>query len=480
MSLASSAARGAAATLSGQWTRFCIQLASMAILARLLDPQDYGLVGMVMAMVGVATLLGDFGLSAASIQVQDSSHQQRSNLLWINVGAGVLLGVGVFLLAGPIAAFYGQEEVADMTRVISVVFLLNAIVAQFRAEISRNFQFLKLAMADVTAQIAGAAIGITMAILGWGYWALVYQQVAVALVTTVFTLVASRWRPALPRRGESLRPFLNFGINTTSVQLINYASSNVDSILIGRFWGSSALGFYDRAFQIFRLPLQQIAAPMTRVALPVLSKLQNHSSFEPYVVRAQIILAYGMGGAFLIAAGVADPLIRVVLGDKWAASATIFQVLAIGGVFQSLAFTYHWIFLSKGKTGLQLRYSVLTRSLMIGFIAAGVVWGPIGVAIGSSLGLAVNWAVLTWLAIPKTGVRSARLVLASLRPLLVMTIIGGLVLCANFLLPLDVAVIRLAALLAIALLLLGLAAFLSRAVRSDFHEMFDTVKRMRR
>lgn len=479
-SLASHAARGAAATLTGQWARFCIQLAAMATLARLLDPQDYGMVGMIMAIVGVATLLGDFGLSAASIQVQESTDQQRSNLFWINCAAGVVLSIGVFLLSAPIASFYGQPALADMTKVIALVFLVNAVAAQFRAEISRNFQFTRLAGADVSAQVAGAAVGITMAILDWGYWALVYQQVTVAVVTAAVTILSARWWPRLPRRGASIRPFLSFGLNTTGVQLINYASSNVDSVLIGRFWGSVALGYYDRAYQIFRLPMQQIAAPMTRVALPVLSKIQTHDSFEPYVARAQIVLAYGMGGAFFFAAGVADPLIRLVLGDQWAASTVIFQILAIGGVFQSLAFTYHWIFLAKGMTGVQLRYTIVTRTLMVGLMAVGVVWGPIGVALGSSIGLALNWSVLTWLAIPRTGVRAATLATASIRPVLVMGGIGATLLAANALLPVAIPLVRLAILGAIGVVLLGGCALLIRPVRRDLLAVWDTAKRMKK
>ncbi len=152
----------------------------------------------------------------------------------------------------------------------------------------------------------------------------------------------------------SSAPLMRFGGNALGVQLVTYVTSNVDTVLIGRFWGPLALGAYDRAYQIFRLPMQQIAAPVTRVALPVLSRVTEPADFSRYVQRAQRGLAYGMGGAYFLAAALAAPGVELVLGPGWGSTTTILRVLALGGPFQALGFVYSWVFLARALTRVQL------------------------------------------------------------------------------------------------------------------------------
>ncbi|TQL54756.1 lipopolysaccharide biosynthesis protein [Subtercola boreus] len=481
MSLAGSAARGAATTLGGQWIRFVIQIVSLAVLARLLVPGDYGIISMVTAIVGVATLLGDFGLSMASIQSQNLEDGQRSNLFWINTALGVVLGLLIFFAAVPIAAFYGRPELVDVARSLSLVFLFNALAAQFRAETSRKLRFKWLATADVAAQAIAMVLAIALAVLGAGYWALVVQQITVAFITLVVLVIAAKWLPGLPTRRVPMRSLLGFGANTMGVQLVNYLSANVDNILIGRVWGASALGFYDRAYQIFRLPLMQIAAPMSRVAFPILSRLQNDPAFDKYIQRAQLILSYVMGGVFFVAAALAEPLIEIVLGPGWNESKAIFRILAIGGVFQALGYVYYWVFLAKAMTGIQLKYAIISRSLMVVFMIVGVFWGPIGVAIGGTAGLILNWVVLTIFAIPKTGVNVRALVLTAVRPVVTYGImVGGLLPLSIFVLADDPAWLQLIVLVGAILLYWGIIVLVVKPVRADLLLIVDAAKRIRK
>ncbi|QHC67100.1 oligosaccharide flippase family protein [Rathayibacter sp. VKM Ac-2759] len=480
MTIAGDAARGAATTLGGQWLRFVLQLAALAVLARILSPEDYGVISMVLAIAGVATLLGDFGLSMASIQSSDVSDVQRSNLLWINVGLGVVLSGLVFLLAHPIAAFYGRDELVHVCQVLASVFLVNSIAAQFKAEVSRKFRFRWLAASDVAAQLVASAAAVALALAGAGYWALVAQQVLIALVTLLVLLIGARWLPGLPRKTAGMRSFLSFGANTVGVQFVNYISGNADSVLIGRVWGAGALGVYDRAYQIFRMPLQQIAAPMTRVAFPVLSKMKDDPGFERYVQRAQLVLAYVMGGVFFAAAALADPLIELALGDGWDQSKVIFRILAVGGVFQALGFVYYWVFLAKALTGLQLRYSVLSRSLMVAFMAVGVVWGPVGVAIGSTAGLILNWVVLTLFAVPKADIDVRTLAVQAIRPLALGTVVVVVSIPALALVSEWNAIAQLAVVGGFDLLVVLAIVALIRPYRADVLLLWSTVARMRR
>lgn len=480
MTIAGDAARGAATTLGGQWIRFVVQLATIAVLARILAPGDFGVLSMVMAIAGIATLLGDFGLSMASIQSQSLTAGQRSNLFWINLGSGVVLSALVYALAVPIAGFYGRPELVEVCQALSLVFLLNAAAAQFKAEVSRSLRFRWLAGADVIAQVVASGAAIVAALAGWSYFALVLQQVLLALVTLVVLAIGARWLPGLPSRSADIRSLLGFGANTMGVQFVNYISGNADSVLIGRVWGAEALGVYDRAYQIFRMPMQQIAAPMTRVAFPLLSRMQNSPEFDRYVQRAQLLLAYGMGGVFFLAAAVADPLIEIALGPGWEESKTIFRILALGGVFQSLGFVYYWVFLAKALTRMQLRYSIIARSLMVAFMGIGVTVGPVGVAIGGTAGLILNWVILSAFAAPKAGIDVPALMKQAARPLslgvgLVALSVPVSAFSAGFGPLLQLLVIA-----AVAVLYLTLALTLIRPLRRDVQTLWRTALAVRR
>ncbi len=421
-SLAGAAARGAAHTLLAQFLRFAIQFGALMILARLLTPADYGTVALVTAITGLALLLADFGLSSAAIQAREITHQQKSNLFWLNTVVGVLVSIVVFFAAYPISWFYGRPELVQVAQALSVVFLLYAVTAQFRAEASKALRFKAMAIADVSAQLLSFAAAIVAAIFGATYWALVLQQVLSAFLLLIFLWVASRWTPTWPSRNSSIRSFISFGVNNLGVQLVTYASNNIDSVLIGRFWGVEQLGLYSRAYQLYRLPLQQLAAPMTRVAFPVLSKIEDDATFQRYVRQAQLLQTYVIGGVFFAATALCSPLVEIVLGPEWDETKSLFAILAIGGVFQTLGYVYYWVFLSKALTGMQLRYTLLSRSLMIALMFAGVPWGAIGVAIGMTIGLLLNWAILTFRAMPRAGLAPRPMVVAAARPVALYTV----------------------------------------------------------
>ncbi len=373
---------------------------------------------MVIAVTGIALLLVDMGFSTATIQAQVISSQQRANVFWINLAAGLVASAILVFSAPLIAHFYGLPLLTPVVQVSAVAIVLQAITAQFSAEASRQSLFGALALADVVAQVGGAGVAIALAFGGFGVWSLVAQQLAVATLTLVVVANGVRWRPGLPRRAK-MRSLVGFGFNTLGVQAVNYASANVDSVALGRVWGPATLGYYDRAYQLFKLPVTLLLSPLTRVVLPKLSSLQSNA--EPYaraVEQLQLVIAYVAGSVFLLASVAAEPLVITALGTTWAPSAGIFSILAVGGFFQTMGYVYYWVFLSKALTGLQLRYALVTRSLMVAMILIGVHFGAYGVAVAVAAGLAVNWLVLSVGPMRRTGVSVARLMRVVLRPLL--------------------------------------------------------------
>ncbi|MGC5172932.1 lipopolysaccharide biosynthesis protein [Micromonospora sp. DT81.3] len=398
-SLGRTVGRGAVVTFGGQIVRIAIQLVGIVLLARLLSPADYGVTAMVLAIVGVGEIMRDFGLSSAAIQAKTLTAGQRANLFWINFGIGAALTGAVAALAHPIAAFYGDERLVLVTLALSTTFVLGGFVTQFRADLTRNLRFGPLAAIEIAAQAAALVIALALAALGWGYWALVAQQVLQVFFQAVALPIMGGWWPGFPRRGEEMKPLLKFGGGLVGAQILTYASRNVDSIVIGRVFGAQSLGYYNRAFQLMLLPLNQINAPSTRVALPALSRLQDQPArYAEFISFGQIVLLNIVSLVLGFSVAQATDIIAVALGPQWAPTVPLFQILAIAGFFQAAAFATYWVFLSHGLTGRFLLYTVWTRPFVIGLVILGVLWGVEGVALAYLVTTALLWPIgMLWL-----------------------------------------------------------------------------------
>lgn len=385
---------------------------------------------MVTAVIGLADLVRDFGLSSAAIQAKTLLPDERTNLFWVNVAFGAASTAVIMALAPVIEWMYGQPGLVPIVLSLAGIFLVSGANTQFRADLTRSMRYGKLALSDVVSQFAGVAVAIVLAAAGIGIWALVAQQITVAVVALSMNVIATRWIPGWPRRGVSLRKFFSYGTHLFATQTLTYFTKNVDNVVIGVFSGPVALGLYSRAYQLLMTPLNQINAPMTGVALPVLSRLQDDDDrFLHYLKQAQFVGTYVTATVFAIAAGVSGPLVLVLFGPDWAGVAPIFAVLAIGGVFRSIQQIAYWAYLAKGKTAAQLRMIAVTRPIMIAIIVAGVPWGPVGVAVGHSVGYFLFWLVSMWHVGRTTGIRSSALVRSALRPVLGVSLPAGL--CAG-------------------------------------------------
>jgi PST family polysaccharide transporter len=396
-SLGRIAAGGALVTMGGQLLKIAVQFGGVVLLARLLTPRDYGLVTMVLAIVGVGEVLRDFGLSSAAIQARHLSRAQRDNLFWINTAIGFVLAAVVFVLAGRIAAFYGEPLLRGIAQATALTFLLNGLTTQYRAHLTRELRFKRLTAAEVGGQLAGLAAAVALALAGYGYWALVMQQLVQAAMILAVMAAAARWLPGLPRRDADMRGFLRFGGNVMASQLLAWFSNNVGQILIGSRLGAAPLGLYNRAFALVAMPLTQLNAPATSVALPVLSRLQaDPARYAAFLLRGQAALMHLLIGVLAFACAQAGPLIVLTLGARWTEAVPMFQALAIGAVFQAAGYAAYWVFLSKGITASQLRYSVVSRTLVIACIVFGAQWGALGVAAGYAVGSALAWPLVLW------------------------------------------------------------------------------------
>ena len=380
--LGTTAARGTAVTLLGQWAGFLLHMSSTIVLARLLAPRDYGIVAGVLALTGLAELLKDLGLGAATIQRRKITAEQLNALFWVNAALGIVIA-GVIALAAPLVAdFYGEADTELVTVVLAVPFVFSGISVQHQALLSRTLQFRRLTVIDLESRAAGLTAAIGLAALGSGYWALVAGAVVTAIVRCLQLWWNCRWRPGRPRWAKDMRSLLTFGGWTSLFGVVNYASRNADNVLIGRYFGAAQLGFYSRAYQLLLLPIQQINGPLSRVALPTLSRLQDEPlRFCRYYQTALSGIAFVALPGIALMAVLADEIVSVLLGPRWSQAAPIFQVLAVAGAMQTLGHANGWLYQTTGRARAQALWGVASRALIIAAFVAGLPWGPYGVAV---------------------------------------------------------------------------------------------------
>lgn len=398
--LGSAAARGAAVTFGAQLVRVALQMGSIIVLARLLAPQQYGLMAMVLVFVGVGEVFRDFGLSTAAVRATTVTHAQRSNLFWINVGIGAALAVVLAAAAPLVGNLFDEPDVVGVARGVAVVLLLNGMATQYRADLVRQMRFGGLALADVGAQCVAIAAAVAAAWAGAGVWALVLQQVLQAFVLLCVLVVLGRWRPARPRRGVPMREFWHFGWNLVASQLVGYLGNNIDSLVIGWRLGPAPLGLYDRGYKLVMTPVSQVRAPSTTVALPVLTRLRDEPArFAAFVSRGQLALAYPvmLGAALLV--GTAAPVSVLLLGAGWEGVEPVVRLLATSALMQTLAYVGYWVYLTCGLTPQLLRFTLVTIAVKVALVLVGSQWGVVGVAAGFTLAHTLEWPLsIAWLS----------------------------------------------------------------------------------
>lgn len=467
--------------MAGQGSRIVLQVVSVTVLARLLTPGDYGLVAMVLVIVGVGEIFRDFGLSSSAVQATTLSRAERDNLLWLNTGIGVVLGGLVFGGADLIANLYDRPELADVARGLSLTFLLNGIATQYRADLLRRLRFGALAVVDVVSPVTGLAVATTLAATGWGYWALVAQSVTHSATILVGVMVAARWLPGRPSRAGSIKHHIAFGGRLVGTQLIGYTSNNVDTLLIGLRFGAGPLGLYNRAFQLVMTPLAQLRAPTTTVALPVLSRLQEDlERSSDFLRRGQLALGYTLIAGLALAVGAAEPLVDVLLGPRWTEVTPILRLLATAGAFQTLAYVGYWVYLSRGLTKALLRYTLMASTLKVLCVATGSLWGVVGVATGYAVAHLLEWPLSLWWLSRRTVLPVRDLVLGALRITAVAAAGALAAALAAQGLNATPAVVRLVGSLLCGVLAHSAGALLVPAVRRDWATVLDTARAARR
>ncbi len=387
--------RGGLVTLTSQGTQFLMQTVSTVVLARLLVPAEFGMVAMVTAITGLASAFADLGLSEATIQRKEITHDQVSALFWINVAVGLGLMLVTAALAPVLSRFYREPRLVDITLLLSVTFLIGGLRVQPDALLKRQMRFSSLAIRDVASYALAVPIAIAMALRGAGYWALVALPLMLNLTQMTLSWLMVKWRPGLPRRDANVGSMMVFGGNVAASYLIFNLNRNADNVLIGWYWGAAPLGLYSRAYNLLMLPVRQLSAPAASVAVPAFSKLQGDPErFARYYLRATSLIMWISAPLFGFLFVAAEPVIILILGARWREAVPVFQILVISALGQMLLESTVWLLVSRGQSQRLLKLMLIISPVIVASFVIGLPFGIKGVALSSSL---VLLAMLPWI-----------------------------------------------------------------------------------
>lgn len=361
-----------------------------SVLARILLPGDYGLIGMVTTLFALLTTFSNMGLSWATIQRKDLTEAQSHNLFWINATSGALMSGVVMILAPVLADFYGEPRLTRIAMVLGVTFAFGGIGVQPMSLMRRHLQFKQVSLIQLGQYVLGAGVAIALAMLGAGYWALVAQSVSGALLRTALAFHLSGYRPRMPRRRVGTVQLLRFGGYLSASGFLIYFQRNLDNVVIGKVLGAQELGYYSRAYFLMMLPSILASGTLGTVMTPALSALQGEPArFGAAYRKAVRWLAVT---SFPLAAGLAlvsDEAIRLVYGEEWLPVVPILTWLSIVSLTNPIFGTYGWLFTASGKGRTYLFSSIAATGVLVAAFLVGIRWGVVGLAAAYAMVMAV-------------------------------------------------------------------------------------------
>lgn len=381
LNLATKSVRGGVITMASTILMFVINMGQTIILARLLTPEDYGIVGMVAVIIGIVALFKDAGLSMATVQQEKITSDQISTLFWINLLISVVFGLIIVVSAPLIAWFYKKPQLIFITVALSISFMIGGISIQHNALLKRHMRFDLLTIITIASALISLAVSIVLAILGFQYWALIIGSITLTLSEVLLTLSLCPWMPGKWKRNSGARVMFKFGMHVTGSSFANYFSRNADNFLIGKFIGAEGLGLYNKAYQLFMMPIGNIRNPINQVAVPALSALQKEPDrYQNYFYRITDILATFTFPFAIYLYFEASFLINLMYGNQWIGAIPAFKMLAIGGLIQAVASQRGLVMITTGQSSRFLNWAIFYAVVSVTSFAIGLPYGIEGVA----------------------------------------------------------------------------------------------------
>lgn len=380
------AVSGASVILIAKVFGLAVSFGTIAIVARKLTPEDYGVVAMVTSITALFLVFSDFGLTLVTVQRPKITQAQLSTLFWVNVAFGTLLGLLTAGLGPVLAWFYDDPRLLPITLLLASMFPVLSLGLQHQALLKRNMKFIRLSLVRLSGTTAGAIVSITLALCGFGYWALVWQLIGYVIVQTVCSFLAWRWLPGRPSRCEDLRSMLGFGGYLSAHGLVGYLASNVDKVLLGRFCGPAALGLYANAFNVMTRPITLAAHSVGEAAIPAMSRSATTPDGMTSVYLRTFSLTCLLGlPACVVGILWADDVVLTLFGVQWTGAIVILRILFIAAIPRLLVASTGWVYIASGKPRRMLIWQLIWSPLVIAAFAVGLQYGAQGVATGLAI-----------------------------------------------------------------------------------------------
>lgn len=421
-----------------QGVQVALMLATGVILARILSTRDFGLFAMANSLMMFVVTFRDLGIPAAIVQREKLDESELSDLFWVGMRANVVIAVAIALSGPLLVRFYHEPKLSAIALVMACASLANGIAAQSEALLMRRMRFANLNVIEIGVYVAGSAAAIVAALSGWGYWALVVQHSVVSLCRTIALWLMAGWRPSRPSRsiarsaGSTHGDMLSYGRNLSGFRILDHVGRHLGQILVGYSQGAAAAGMYFNAQTWASYPMQKVLAPLQRVAVSGLSRIQNDPArFLASISKGALLLT----GVVLplLAFFVVEPslTIRVLLGEKWLPAAPIFQMLALASIAMVVTRLMLWINLATGNADRQFRWGIVRAAILVLAASVGLQWGAVGVA--------TAYAIASWVqALPEimyclaaTTIRLRDFAKMVARPLLSCSVAVGMLLLAD-------------------------------------------------
>lgn len=416
---------GSAATAVAQVVKMISQFGSQIILARLLFPEDFGLVAMIFPVLALIQIFGDLGFAQAIIQRPTLTQPQVSSLFWINLAIGMALGCIIAAIAPIAALMYSEPRLTAPMQALAIMLPIATLGVHPAALLTRRMRFGVLAISEVAAALSGIAASIGCALQGWSYWSLVAGSLVSVLVNMALNWSRCNWRPSFPSLAPSLRSDLKFGGGITVSNLSNFVTTSGDAIIIGVTLGKTALGLFDRSYRLVVQPINQLIAPIGRVALPLLCRLADRP--EGYR-RTFLDLFQGLflmtAPIMLICSSNAAVLVNWLLGPRWSEASPIFAWICVGGLTAGVFQSAIWLFVSQARTGELARHLLAAAVINLTSYLLGAIGGIIWIAALGSISFTLLTTPLVLRGATRVGPVTARHLVEVTTPIVVQSLLA--------------------------------------------------------
>lgn len=378
MALISDVLSGVKWTASSRVLEQGLQFGLSVLLMRLLGPEAFGLIAMVLVFTGFAGVFQDLGFSSALIHFQDASEEHRSTAFWCSVALGICISLALSASAGLIAGFYDLPQLEFIVVAVSLSFAMSAFGSVPRAILQKRMLFARIAIVESVATIVSGGSAALAALGGLGVWALVIQLLLFALISAVGLLLWTPWTPSWRVSRSALDELWRYGAGLTGFAVVNYWARRADDLLIGKFFGSAALGLYSRAYSLMLLPLSQIMRVLIPVVFPAFASVQHdHVRVKRGFLRLISIISFISFPLMFGLCATAEPFVMTIFGPDWSGLIPLIRILSIAGALGALANPLGVIFTSQGQTGAFFRIGLFSGGTTVVMICLGVILGDV-------------------------------------------------------------------------------------------------------